>query len=99
MSKQDTPPISAAAAALEEELVAFEALAAALRKMPLASKKHLERAARTLHEAAGFEERIAVRLRALVEAINAANQRQQASAAAILERAQEIQARNAEYQE
>jgi chromosome segregation ATPase len=101
MSKPDKPgsPLAAAAAALEDELLAFESLAATLKKMPLGSKKHLERAARTLHEAAGFEERIALRLRGLVEAINAASQRQQASAAAIVARAQELEARNAEYGE
>lgn len=100
MSKPDKPaPLAAAAAALEEELLAFESLAATMKKMPLGSKKQLERAGRTLHEAAGFEERIAVRLRALVEAINAASRRQQESAAAIVARAQEIEARNAEYTE
>lgn len=101
MSNQDKPRtgIAAAAAALEEELAAFESIAALLRKMPLGTKKHIERAARTLQEAAGFEERIALKLRGLVEAINSANQRQQASAEIIVARAREIEARNAEYTE
>ncbi|APR84601.1 Hypothetical protein A7982_09950 [Minicystis rosea] len=86
-----------AAAALETQLASFEALAATLRKMPLGSKKHLERAARSLQEAAGYEERLALCLRGLVEAINDASRRQQGSAAAIVARAREIQARNEEY--
>src|SRR5262249_50890207 len=45
--------MAAAAAALEAEIDRFEALAATIRKMPLDSRKHLERAARTLQEAAG----------------------------------------------
>ncbi|MFT3775060.1 MAG: hypothetical protein QM820_57665 [Minicystis sp.] len=98
-SSAETTSMAAAAAALEAELESFETLATTLRKMPLGSKKHLERAARSLQEAAGYEERLAVRLHALVGAINAASQRQQASAAAIVARAKEIEARNNEYTE
>src|SRR4051812_44229500 len=99
MAKDDEPSLSDAAAALEAELDSFEALAASLRKLPLGSKKNLERAARALQEAAGYEERLAGRLHGLVAAINVASRRQQESAAGIVERGREIEARGAEYRE
>ena len=72
--------------------------------MPLASKKNIERAARTLQEAAPLVPGAAAHRRrlhcaALMEAINAASRRQQESAASILERGREIAARDAEYRE
>jgi chromosome segregation ATPase len=99
MAKDDKPSLTDAAAALQAELDRFEALAATLRKMPLASKKNIERAARSIQEAVGFEERLTGRLRGLVEAINDASRRQQESAASIVERGREIEARDAEYRE
>jgi chromosome segregation ATPase len=99
MAKDDEPTLTAAAAALQAELDRFEALAASLRKMPLASKKNIERAARTLQEAIGYEERLTGCLRGLMEAITAASRRQQESAASIVERGREIEARDAEYRE
>lgn len=91
--------LAAAASLLDAEIASFEALAATLRKMPLGTKKQLERAARSLTDAAAYEERLSTRLRGLVEAIQIASQRQQESAASIVARAKEIEARNAEYDE
>jgi hypothetical protein len=99
MTKQDHTSLTDAATALEAELDRFGALAASLRKMPLTSQKNVERAARSLQEAVGYEERLGARLRGLLDALNAASQRQQESAASIVERGREIEARGAEYGE
>jgi VIT1/CCC1 family predicted Fe2+/Mn2+ transporter len=92
-------PLTAAAAALEAEIARFDDLAATIRRMPLNSRKNLERAARTLQEASGYDETIGGRLRTLLEAVNTANERLRASAAIIGERSQAISDRNREYGE
>jgi hypothetical protein len=91
--------LTAAAAALEADLERFDSLAATIKRMPLNSRKNLERAARALQEAAGYEEVIGGRLRALVEALNAASTRQKESAEIMTARGREIGARSAEYAE
>ncbi len=99
MAKDDELSLKEAAARLEAELDSFEALSASVRKMPLGSRKNLERAARALSEAAGYEERIGASLRGLLSAINAAGRRQEESAASIVARGKEIEARGKEYEE
>lgn len=85
-------PLTEAAAALEAELKRFEELSAAARKVPLDSEKNLGRAARALAETADSQERTAVLVRALVEAINRARDHQQQTAEVLLARAEELKA-------
>jgi hypothetical protein len=99
MSKQngqsrDTSPLSEAAAALEAELRRFEDLSSQAKKIPLDSEKNMQRAAKALQEAANCQEQTANLVRALVETIGGARDRQQDTANGLLERAQELQARS-----
>jgi chromosome segregation ATPase len=88
-----TAPLGAAAGALEHELRRFEELAASLKRAPLTSQKAIERAAQTVSEAAACQGRLGELLRALVQAIEEARLRQEASAVSINERGDEIRAR------
>jgi chromosome segregation ATPase len=92
-------PLLDAAAALEAEIARFDDLAATIRRMPLNSRKNLERAARALQDASGYDESIGGRLRTLLDAINSASERLRASATIIAERGQAIGERNREYGE
>lgn len=92
-------PLTEAAAALEAELKRFEELSAAARKVPLDSEKNLGRAARALSETADSQERTAVLVRALVEAINRARDHQQQTAETLLARAEELKAQTENLEE
>jgi hypothetical protein len=98
MSKQngqrDTSPLSEAAAALEAELRRFEELSSQAKKIPLDSEKNMQRAAKALQEAANCQEQTANLVRALVDTIGGARDRQQDTANGLLARAQELQARS-----
>jgi len=91
--------LALAAAAVDQELRRFEQLSAAARRVPLNSQKNLERAARATQEAAESQERVGVQLHALIAAINAARDRNQATSDAIQARAREIQERQSELAE
>jgi chromosome segregation ATPase len=91
--------LAAAAAALEADLERLDNLAANIRKMPLNSRKNVERAARALQEAAGYEEVLGGRLHGLVAALNAASERQRASLEIIAARGRDIGERNAVFGE
>jgi hypothetical protein len=75
--------VGAAGAALEAEIVRFERLTDAARQLPLVSAKNVDRAARTLAEAAESHGRFGTALAALVEAVGAAKERQRRSADAL----------------
>src|SRR4029079_2533945 len=62
--------LAEAAMALEQEIDRFEELAATARRLPLDTRKSLERAAKTTTEAAGSQDRVNGALGALVPAIN-----------------------------
>lgn len=82
-----------AALALEQELARFAELAASARRLPLDTRRNLERAARATTEAAGGQDRVSASLSALVAAINAARERHEANAAALQTRGEEIRVR------
>lgn len=100
MSKQNggsagnTSPLTEAAAALETELRRFEELSREARRIPLDSEKNMQRAARALQDGANCQERTAALVRALVDAIGGARDRQQETANGLLARAEELKARS-----
>lgn len=101
MSETDRKPesaLSTAAGALQAELEGFEGLAEQLRRAPLDTQKHLEKAAKALGEVARADERLNARVQALVEAVNTARERQQQHAEAIRARARDIEQRAGVFQ-
>jgi len=98
VSKPRPEILTEAAAALEAELRRYEELAAAAAAVPLTSGKNLDRAARAAAEAADSQDRVAVRVGALVQVIAAAREQQQATAEGLARRALEIQARTRVFQ-
>jgi chromosome segregation ATPase len=88
--------LAAAALALDEELERVEALAAAAARVPLTSERNLERAARTVNEAAQAQQRVGERIQTLVAALNTARERNEATVAALSARGAEVQQRHDE---
>ncbi len=86
--------LTEAAAALEAELKKFDELCAAARRIPLDSEKTMGRAAKAMQEATDSQEKTAVLVRNLVDAINASREHQQKTAEGLLARAQELQGRS-----
>jgi chromosome segregation ATPase len=82
-----------AARALERELLRFEELTAAARRGPLDRQKAIERAGKATTEAAVEQERVGQALGTLIEAIKAARDRHEATAAALQARGEEIRLR------
>jgi hypothetical protein len=98
-SKKPKPtdsPLVASAHAFHETLTRFAALADGLRKGTLDSQRNLERAAEALKQVAGCEEELQANAQALMAALGAARDAQQAQAEAIRVRALEIQGRSEE---
>lgn len=89
--------LTEAATALEAELRKFESKVELAGRVKLTSEKNLERAAVATTEAARGQEQVIARLRALIEAIEAARRRQEAQAGELQERAQEIVRRRDEF--
>lgn len=98
-SKKDPSPLLAAAEAFDSELERFGHLAEGARKGALGSQKALERAAETLKEIADCEEQMQARARALMAALGTAREQQEAQAALVSERAEEVRQRTAVYGE
>lgn len=98
MGKSRIDVLTETAAALESELRRYEELAAAAAAVPLTSGKNLDRAARAAAEAADSQDRVAVRVGALVQVIAAAREQQEATAEGLARRALEIQARTQVFQ-
>lgn len=88
-----------AAMAIEEELRRFEALAEEVRTSPLRSQKNLEKMGKLLNTVADCDERMVANMRALLGVLNTWRDRQQALAAQVNSRAQELQERTKVYQE
>jgi chromosome segregation ATPase len=95
-SKPADSPLVASAEAFDGTLKRFAALAEGLRKGKLDSQRNLERAAETLKDVAACEEELQAHAQALMAALGAARDAQQAQAEAIRVRALEIQARSEE---
>ena len=95
-SKAAESPLVASAEAFAETLERFAALSDGLRKGKLDSQRNLERAAEALKQVAGCEEELQAHAQALMAALGAARDAQQAQAEAIRVRALEIQGRSEE---
>ncbi len=85
--------LAEAARALERELIRFEELAESARRLPLDTRKGLERAARSTTEAAEAQQRVSVALGSLIAAIAAARDRHEATATGLAGRGEEIKRR------
>jgi chromosome segregation ATPase len=91
-----TSDLAKSALALDQELRRFEDLAAQAGKVKLNGEKNLERATEALQRAAESQDRITAQVRKLIEAVAAARQKQEADAAALMARAQEIAGRRSQ---
>jgi len=95
----DQSDLAEAALALDHELRRFDELSAAAARAKLNTEKNLERATDALTRAAESQDRINAQVQKLVAAVAAARQKQEADAAALVERAKEIAARRKEFAE
>jgi hypothetical protein len=93
--KAQVSELMAAAAAFDEQLIRFAALADTARQGPLNSQKNLQRAARAFQEIGEAEKRLGVAAQELVQALTTARRTQETQAQAIQGRAQEIARRTA----
>ncbi len=98
MSRTEKPSeLAEAAFALDHELHRFEELAEQAARVKLNTEKSLERATDALTRAAESQDRIHAQVQKLVAAVASARQKQEADAAALVERAREIAARRKEF--
>jgi predicted nucleic acid-binding Zn-ribbon protein len=98
MTKAQKPSeLAEAAQALDHELRRFEELSGRAARVKLNSAKNLEAATEALSRAAESQDRIQAQVRKLVAAVQAARQKQEVDAAALMARAQEIAARRARF--
>ena len=89
--------LSEVALALDRELRRFEDLAGQAARVKLTTEKGVERATEALTRAAESQDRIQAHVQQLVAAVGAARQKQEADAAALMRRAEEIAARRKEF--
>jgi hypothetical protein len=90
-------PLVLAAAALDEELRRYDALAEEAKRSHIDSAKTLERAVRVVQESTAHNEAVQNKLRELVTRIEEARVRQVDSLNVLLEAAQRAQARSEQY--
>ncbi len=86
-----------AALRLETALARFDELVAAAKRAPLFTRKQIERAARTMQDAADNQAACATTLQELAQALGEGREQNQRSADALTARAAEIQARAGEH--
>lgn len=86
-------PLVTAAAALDEELRAYDELAAEAKRAPMNSEKGLQRAIKIVQDSAGRNERIQEKLKGLVAEIELARTRQVESLNTLLEAARAVETR------
>ncbi len=89
-------PLAEATLALDEKLERFEDLAAAAQRIPLNSQKNIERAAVAINESADCQNEVLAHIHALIQVLNAARDRNQATAAVLQTRGEAVQKRNDE---
>jgi chromosome segregation ATPase len=89
--------LAEAAFALDHELRRFEELAEQAARVKLNTEKSLEKATDALTRAAESQDRIHAQVQKLVAAVATARQKQEADAAALVERAREIAGRRKEF--
>jgi hypothetical protein len=95
---KNMPPLVAAAAALDEELRAYDELAGEARRIKFDSEKSLHRGVRIVQESQERNDAIQEKLRALVAQIEQARERQVETLATLLETAKTVQARAQEHE-
>jgi hypothetical protein len=91
------PELVEAAEALHEELERFASASREAQRLPLESRKNLERTAASLGELAGVDRRIEPALQRLLAALGEVGARQQAEAERLQARAEELQRRREAY--
>jgi hypothetical protein len=96
-AKKDSPLVLAAAA-LDEELRRYDALADEAKRSHIDSGKTLERAVRVVQESTAHNESVHQKLRGLVKEIEEARVRQVESLNVLLEAAKRAQARSEQYE-
>ena len=89
--------LSEAALALDRELQRFEELADQAARLKLTTERSVERATEALTRAAESQDRIQAHVQQLVAAVGSARQKQEADAAALMARAEQIAARRKEF--
>jgi hypothetical protein len=94
MSEPKKSPLVDATVALDEELTKVEQLTHSAARIPLSSRRNLEKAARTTSEAAEAQKNVGLRIGALMEALNAARVQNETTVAEMQTRSQEIQKRS-----
>ena len=95
--KSDPSALAAAAATLEAELQRFERAAEEVRASRLESARNLDRGSKALSRAAEIEGKLSARVTGLVEAIRAADTRQQQATVALQKFGEELRDRQVAY--
>lgn len=93
MATPKASPLVTAAAALDDELRAYDELAAEAKRAPMNSEKGLQRAIKIVQDSAGRNERIQEKLKGLVAEIELARTRQVESLNTLLEAARAVETR------
>ena len=96
MSNQPPRKLSAfgqAALALDEELERFRELTEAIERIPLTTRRNLERAARLADEATESQQRLGACMQELIAALGTSRERNEQSAQVLAQRRQEIEQR------
>jgi len=96
MSDKKPSELVAATMALDEELAKVEHLAEAAARVPLSSRRNLEKAARTTAEAAEAQGKVGEHIAALMAALTGVRVRNEGTVQALQARSDEIQKRSQE---
>jgi hypothetical protein len=96
MGNEKPSDLVAATTALDDELAKVEHLAEAAARIPLSSRRNLEKAARTTAEAAEAQGKVGEHIAALMAALNDVRLRNEGTVQALQARSDEIQRRSAE---
>jgi hypothetical protein len=92
-------PLIAAAIALEEQLERFHDGVDTFRKLPLNSKKNIDRATKLLNDLADGEQGLGTQVQALVQAVAGTRDQQNASVEVIRAKAEELKSRAVAFQQ
>jgi chromosome segregation ATPase len=88
-----------AATELDAELTRFHEAVEAFQKLPLGTKKHLDRATKVLNELAESEQKLGTHVQALVQAVAATREGQSAQLDVIRAKAESLKSRSVEFQQ
>jgi uncharacterized protein YeeX (DUF496 family) len=86
-------PLLKAVQALDEELERFEQLALSAERVPLTSERNIEKAAKSINDAADSQKRVGAHIAALIDAITTARQLHDATAEKVIARRDELEKR------